>query len=89
MKMKHRSEKKILPVGKLSKIRSQPGMSNAYKNKGVKKFAGANHTYPIQDLSHARNALSKAHFSKDPSSIKAKVYKAYPGLKKRKQKRES
>lgn len=88
MKLKHRTEHKKLPKGELSKIRSKPGMSNAYKNKGVKKFAGPKHTFPIGDESHARNALSRAHFASNPSAIKAKVYKAYPGLKKRHQKRE-
>lgn len=88
MKLKHHTENKKLPKGQLSKIRSKPGMSNAYKNKGVKKFAGPSHTFPIQDENHARNALSRAHFAQNPSAIKAKVYKIYPGLKKRKKERE-
>jgi len=72
-----------MPKGKLSKIRKEPGKSNAYKYSGVKSYAGPDHTYPIPDMAHARNALARAHFAKDPSKIRSKVYKKYPGLKKR------
>lgn len=79
-----------LPRGKLSKIREKPGESNAYKYKNVSKgdFAGPNHTYPINSLARARNALARAHFAEDPSSIRSKVYKKYPELKKRHEERE-
>lgn len=73
--------------GKLSKIREKPGESNAFSYKGVKDFAGPDKTFPINSLARARNALARAHFAKNPSAIKAKVYKKYPGLKKRKQER--
>lgn len=88
MKLKTKTEHKKLPKGELSKLRSEPGKSNAYKHKGIKKFAGPSHTYPINDEAHARNALARAHFAKNPEVIKEKVYKAYPGLKKRKEKKE-
>lgn len=68
--------------GKLSEIRSQKGMSGAYKHKSS-AFAGPKHTFPIGDMAHARNALARAHFAKNPDSIKKKVYAKYPGLKKR------
>lgn len=68
--------------GKLSQIRSKPGMSGAYKHKSS-SYAGPSHTYPIGDEAHARNALARAHFSKNPEAIKRKVYAKYPGLKKR------
>ena len=69
-------------TGKLSKIRKKPGESDAYKNAGHGPFAGPDDTYPIPNLSHGRDALSRAHFVKDPSAIKAKVYAKYPELKK-------
>lgn len=78
-------------TGKLSKIRKQPGKSNAFKYVGTKAgkaYAGPDKTFPIGDISHARNALSRAHFAKDPAAIKSKVYSKYPGLKKRAEKKK-
>jgi len=65
-------------------------MSSLGKWKNVKKsdFAGPVGTFPIQDLAHARNALARAHFAKNPETIRRKVYKKYPQLKNRKLKRE-
>ncbi len=80
-----------MPTGKLSKIRSKPGMSGAYKHEGTKEgkaYAGPKHTYPIGDLPHASNALARAHFSSNPEAIKSKVYKKYPELKKRHEERK-
>lgn len=81
--------------GKEEKMREKKGSSNAgkYKTVSPKKFAGASggaskFSYPIPDLAHARNALARAHFAPDPEGIKAKVYKMYPELRKRKEKRE-
>jgi hypothetical protein len=77
-------------TGKLSKIREKKGMSGAYKYEGTKEgkaYAGPKHTYPIGDEAHARNALARAHFSKNPNAIKKKVYAKYPGLKKRHEER--
>lgn len=82
MKLKVKTEKKKLPRGKLTEIRSKPGESNAYKHKGAGPFAGPDHTFPIGDIAHGRNALARAHFAKNPSAIKAKVYAKYPELKK-------
>lgn len=73
--------------GKLSEIRSKPGMSGAYKHKSS-SYAGPKHTFPIGDEAHARNALARAHFAKNPESIKSKVYSKYPGLKKRHEERK-
>lgn len=73
--------------GKLSEIREKPGMSGAYKHKSS-SYAGPNHTFPIGNISHARNALARAHYAKDPEAVKRKVYEKYPGLKKRKQERK-
>jgi len=80
--------------GAESKMRKKKGSSNAgkYKNVSPKKFAGKSggasaYSFPIPDIAHARNALSRAHFAPNPAGIKAKVYKMYPELKKRAQKR--
>lgn len=78
-------------TGKLTAMREKPGMSGAYKYEGTpegKAYAGPNHTFPIGNESHARNALARAHFAKNPSAIKEKVYDKYPGLKKRHEERE-
>ena len=74
--------------GKLSKIRSKPGKSNAFKYKNVKAFAGPDETFPINTIARGRNALARAHFAKNPEEIKKKVYARYPGLKKRAQERK-
>lgn len=78
-----------LPRGKASQLRKKPGMSSVGRYKGVSKkdFAGPDGTYPINDLPHARNALSRAHFSPRPEAIRKKVYAKYPGLAKRAQER--
>ena len=78
-------------TGKISAIREKPGMSGAYKYEGTKagsKYAGPKDTFPIGDKAHARNALARAHFAKNPEAIKEKVYKAYPALKASHEKRE-
>lgn len=76
-----------MPRGKLSKIRSKPGMSGAYEHKSS-AYAGPNHTYPIGDIGHARNALARAHYSSNPEAIRKNVYEKYPELKKRHEERE-
>lgn len=78
-------------TGKLSSIREKKGMSGAFKYEGTKAgkaYAGPEHTFPIGDLKHARNALARAHFAKNPESIKKKVYAKYPELKKHHEERK-
>jgi len=77
------------------KMREKPGSSSAgkYKNVSPKSFAGKSggankYSFPINDIAHARNALARAHFAPNPSGIKAAVYRKFPMLKKRKEKRE-
>lgn len=84
-----------LPRGKESKLRKKPGGSSTgrYKNVPKKEFAGAaggtsEYSFPIPNLAHARNALARAHFAPNPEGIRAKVYRMYPELKKRKLARE-
>lgn len=81
--------------GKEEKMREKRGSSSTgkYKTVSPKDFAGASgssskYSFPINTLKRARNALARAHFASNPAGIKAKVYKKYPELKKRKQERE-
>ena len=73
-----------LPRGKAEKLSKKPGMSSVGKWKDVPKkdFAGPDGTFPIFDLAHARNALARSHYAKDPEAIRRKVFKKYPELKK-------
>lgn len=46
-------------------------------------FAGPDRSYPIQDPSHARNALARASQNASPAeqeAIRAKVHSRYPGI---------
>ena len=46
-------------------------------------FAGPGRSYPIEDASHARNALARASQNASPalqSKIKSKVKSRYPGI---------
>lgn len=81
--------------GKEEKMRSKKGSSSAGKYKTVKPkdFAGSSggasrFSFPINSLARARNALARAHYAPDPAGIKRAVYRKYPALKKRKEKRE-
>lgn len=100
--MKKSSPKKITVAkgvkvkrGAEEKMREKKGSSNAgkYKHVAPKDFAGSSggaskYSFPIHDLAHARNALARAHFAPDPAALKARVYRKYPELKKRKEARE-
>jgi len=44
----------------------------------------AERKFPINDLSHARNALSRASGTKYEAQVRAAVYKRYPQLNKNK-----
>lgn len=43
-------------------------------------FAGPGRSFPIHDRSHARAALSMAHYAKNPGAIRAAVHSKYPDL---------
>jgi hypothetical protein len=50
----------------------------------TKSFAGPDRSYPINDLSHARNALARASQHAGPSlkaHIRAAVHRKFPGIK--------
>ena len=79
-----------VPRGTEEKMRSKKGSSNAgkYKNVAPKDFVGKSggadkYSFPINDMKHAKNALSRAHFAPNPAGVKEAVYKKYPALKKR------
>ena len=44
------------------------------------EFAGPDRSYPIQDASHARNALARASGKPVEAEIRAKVRNKYPGI---------
>lgn len=49
----------------------------------TKEFAGPDRSYPIEDRSHAANALSRvSQFGTEAlkARVRAKVHKKYPGL---------
>lgn len=48
-----------------------------------KDFAGPDRSYPIEDASHARNALARASqnaSSKVKAKVQAKVHRKFPGI---------
>ena len=45
-----------------------------------KEFAGPDRSYPIQDASHARNALARASGKAVEAEIRAKVHSKYPEI---------
>lgn len=81
--------------GQEEKMRSKPGSSSAGKYKDIKPkdFAGKSggasaYSFPIPDLAHARNALARAYYAPNPEGIRAVVYRKFPQLKLRAEKRE-
>ena len=44
------------------------------------EFAGPDRSYPIQDASHARNALARASGKPVEAEIRAKVHSKYPEI---------
>lgn len=61
-------------------------------NFAIPKKAPKSGSYPIHDISHARNALARVSQHGTPSekaTVRRKVYKKYPSLRKNKAKRSS
>ena len=55
----------------------------ARKKIPTSSFAGPDRSYPIQDMSHARNALSRVSqfgSSELKSKVRAAVHRKYPGI---------
>jgi hypothetical protein len=46
----------------------------------TKEFAGPGRSFPIENASHARAALSMAHNAANPAAIRAKVKAKYPSI---------
>jgi hypothetical protein len=44
------------------------------------QFAGPARSFPIPDLSHARAALSMAHYAPNPAAVQAKVHATFPQI---------
>jgi len=44
------------------------------------EFAGPDRSYPIQDPSHARNALARASGKPVEAEIRSKVHRKYPEI---------
>ena len=46
-----------------------------------KEFAGPDRSYPIEDKSHARNALARASGRAVDKEVKEKVHRKYPDIR--------
>lgn len=46
-----------------------------------KDFAGPKRSYPIEDKSHARNALARASGKAVEAEVKEKVHRKYPDIR--------
>jgi hypothetical protein len=58
----------------------------ARKNLPDSAFAGPDRSYPTEDASHARNALSRVSqfgFSSEKAAVRAKVHAKYPNIGKK------
>jgi hypothetical protein len=80
--------------GSEQKMREKRGSSSTgrYKTVSPKAFAGKSggasaYSFPINTLARARNALARAHYAPNPEGIRKAVYRKYPELKKRHEKR--
>jgi hypothetical protein len=52
----------------------------ARKKISSKNFAGPDRSYPIEDASHARNALARSSGKPIAARIRAKVHAKYPNM---------
>ncbi len=58
--------------------------AKARKALPAKSFAGPDRSYPINNMSHARNALSRVSANGTEAlkaEVRAKVHKKFPGIK--------
>ncbi len=49
----------------------------------AKDFAGPDRSYPIEDKSHARNALARASGKPVEGRVRAAVHRKFPGIGKK------
>lgn len=69
---------KTLQGGSMAKLTTK-----ARKAIPTARFAGPDRSYPIEDASHARNALSRVSQFGSPAlkaKVRAKVHRAYPDM---------
>jgi hypothetical protein len=52
----------------------------ARKKISGKNFAGPDRSYPIEDASHARNALARSSGKPIAAKVRAKVHAKYPNI---------
>lgn len=52
----------------------------ARKRIPTSEFAGPDRSYPIQDRSHARNALARSSGKPIEARVRAAVHRKYPGI---------
>ena len=60
-------------------------LTAAGRNKiAAKNFAGPDRSYPIEDASHARDALARSSGKPVAARVRAAVERKYPGMGKKK-----
>ena len=71
-----------------AKRKNIPKSETAVPSKAKSKSGGGavSGSYPIPDISHARNALARSSGKPVAGQVRAKVYAKYPSLKKNKSK---
>ena len=57
--------------------------NEAVPSKDSKTGGAVSGSYPIPDISHARNALARSSGKPVEAQVRAKVYKKYPQLRKK------
>lgn len=74
---------KAKPLRRRTKTNRLMAKLNAEKRNALpaKDFAGPDRSYPINDKSHARNALARASGKSVAGEVKAKVEKKFPNIK--------
>ena len=54
--------------------------AKARNNISASNFAGPHRSYPIEDISHARNALARASGKPIEAQVRAKVHAKFPSI---------
>ena len=82
--MATRRQKKGIPTA--ARRRDAMGKLTAEKRNALpaKSFAGPDRSYPVNDMSHARNALARVSAYGSPelkAHVRSLVHKKFPGIK--------
>lgn len=75
----HKKRKKHQPQGGI--LSSSDRASLPKGAFAIPSKAPGSGSYPIPDISHARNALARSSGKPEEAAVKAAVYRRYPGLK--------